>query len=243
MEKFSQDFKIRYSELDCNLTLKPSSLVQLLQDIASVDAENKGFGYSFVSSKNLGWFLLKYHIEFKNYPKNIYDLTIKTESRGYNKLFAFRDFEILSNDEFLGSVASTWGLIDLETKSMTNMIDAFSNNKAISLFEKREDDLKYGKIAPLQTATTEKEFQVRYDDLDVNKHTNNANYIAWALETLAFDFRSTKKPKTIDIVFKKEAKYGEIVLSQTELQENISIHVIKNKETNEELCLIQIIWE
>ena len=75
MEKHNQDFKIRYSELDCNMALKPSSLVQLLQDVASEDAENKGFGYSFVSSKNLGWFLLKYHIEFENYPKNIYDLT------------------------------------------------------------------------------------------------------------------------------------------------------------------------
>lgn len=243
MEKYSEDFKIRYSELDCNLVLKPSSLVQLLQDIASQDAENKGFGYSFLKKRNLGWFLLKYHLEFNNYPKGIYDLTLKTESRGYSKLFAFRDFEIYSKDELLGNATTTWGLIDLETKSMTSMIETFKDNKEITLFEKREDDLKYNKIPQLQNIDFEKEFSVRFDDLDVNRHVNNSNYITWAFEALNFDFRNSKKPKTLDIVFKKEAKFKDVISSQVQIAENTTLHIIKNKQTDEELCLIQAIWE
>lgn len=243
MNKYSDNFKIRYSELDCNLLLKPSSLVQLLQDIASVDAENKDFGYSFLVKKNLGWFLLKYHLEFENYPKGIHNLTLKTESRGYNKLFAFRDFDILSNDKLLGRATTTWGLIDLNTKAMTNMIEVFNDNKNITSFEKRENDLKYNKIQSIQNVSLEKEFEVRFDDLDVNQHVNNSNYIGWALETLDFDFRNSKKPKIMDIAFKKETKYKDEILSQVEIIDNTSIHVIKNKNTNEELCLIEIVWE
>ena len=104
---FQNKYKIRYSELDCNLTLKPASLLQLLQDIASENAESLGFGYSFISKRNLAWFLLKLHIEFDKYPQG--DITIKTEPRGWNRLFAFRDFEIINDFDVLGNATTTWG--------------------------------------------------------------------------------------------------------------------------------------
>ena len=69
---YSSTYRIRYSEFDCNLLLKPSSLLQLLQDVASENAESLGFGYSFLVKKNLAWFLLKSHMEFENYPKEVY---------------------------------------------------------------------------------------------------------------------------------------------------------------------------
>ena len=240
---YENTYKIRYSELDCNLALKPSSLLQLLQDIASEDAQNKDFGYSFLASKNLGWFLLKYHIEFNDTPKGICDIKIQTESRGYNKLFAFRDFEVFSNNISIARATTTWGLIDLNTKSMGNIIDILSDNKNISHFEKRENDLKYNKITPTQEITNKKEFIVRFDDLDVNQHVNNSNYILWAFEALDFDFRKNKKLKTIDMLFKKEAKYNDAISSEVQIINNTTLHAIKNKETSEELCLIQTNWE
>ena len=123
------------------------------------------------------------------------------------------------------------------------MIETFKDNKEITLFEKRKDDLKYNKIPQLQNIDFEKEFSVRFDDLDVNRHVNNSNYITWAFETLNFDFRNSKKPKTLDIVFKKEAKFGDVISSQVQVIKNTTLHIIKNKQTNEELCLIQANWE
>lgn len=243
MPTFKSTYKIRYSELDCNLSLKPSSLLQLLQDIASEDAQNKDFGYSFLATKNLAWFLLKYHIEFNDIPKGICDIDIQTESRGYNKLFAFRDFEIFSNNISIARATTTWGLIDLNTKSIGNIVEILSDNKNISHFENREDDLKYNKIGSIQNLTNKKEFIVRYDDLDVNQHVNNSNYILWALEALDFDFRKNKNLKTLDIVFKKEAKYTDAISSEVQVVDNMTIHAIKNKETKEDLCLIQAIWK
>lgn len=240
---YENSYKIRYSELDCALKLKPSSLLQLLQDIASEDAQNKNFGYSYLISKNLGWFLLKYHIEFFDIPKGICDIKIQTESRGYNKFFAFRDFEIFHNDHSIARATTTWGLIDLNTKSIENIAEIFKNNNNISHFEKRENDLKYNKIAPIQKIENKKEFEVRFDDLDVNWHVNNSNYILWAFETLDFDFRKNKKLKTLDMIFKKEAKYDNVISCEVQIINDTTLHSIKNKETNEELCLIQAIWE
>lgn len=109
-------------------------------------------------------------------------------------------------------------------------------------FVKREDDLTFEKIKPLERVDAEKIFEIRFDDIDVNNHVNNANYIIWAFELLDFNFRSTKKLKTLDMVFKKEIKYGEKVLSQVEVQNDKTTHILKNAETGEDLCLISALW-
>lgn len=242
MALYEKNYKIRYSEFDCNLLIKPSSLLQLLQDIASNNAESLGFGYSFLVDKNLAWFLLKYHIEFDEYPKEVYDLKIKTEPRGWNKLFAFRDFELYEGNKILGKASTTWGLIDFATKNMVSPAEVFNNNPNFVQFQKREDDLKYNKIPAIEDFDAEKIFEIRFDDLDVNQHVNNSNYLIWAFETLDYDFRKTKKLKVLDMLFKKEIKYGGRVSSQVRIDENKTIHVLKNADTNEELCLVQAEW-
>ncbi|MBR4973473.1 MAG: hypothetical protein IKY45_03310 [Clostridia bacterium] len=216
--------------------------LQILQDIASQSAENLGFGYSFLVEKHLGWFLLKYHIEFSEYPENICDLTIKTEPRGWNRLFAYRDFEICKNEKTLGKATTTWGLVDIATKNMVQVGTVLGDNPNFIEYQKRDDDLKYNKIPALTNSSTEKVFEIRFDDLDVNQHVNNANYLIWGFETLDYEFRKTKKIKILDILFKKEIKYGNKVCSQVEIIDNKTIHSLRNQETGEELCQIFVEW-
>lgn len=239
---YENNYKIRYSEVDSNLRLKPSSLLQLLQDIASENAESLNFGYSFLVEKNLGWFLLKLHIEFNEYPENVENLVIKTEPRGYNRLFANRDFELWNENQLLARAASTWGMIDFETKSMVSIGDVLADNPMFTQYEKREDDLKYNKIQFTEKVDVEKVFEIRFDDIDVNQHVNNSNYLVWAFETLDYSFRKNNKLKTLDMMFKKEIKYGNKVLSQVEILDGKTIHLLKNAETDEELCLVQAEW-
>ncbi len=243
MELFEETVKIRYSEMDCDLVLKPSAMLQFLQDLASDNAEFLNFGYSYIIKNNLAWFLLKYRIEFEDYPEGIYDITIKTEPRGYNKIFAFRDFEILHHDKLIGRATSSWALVDLETKSMANVAEVLAENKYMVPHEKRENDLNFGKIKLPESFDTEKIFEIRFDDLDVNRHVNNANYIVWAFETLDFDFRRKHKLKTLDMMFKKEISYGSKVLSCAKISDKETVHVLKNAETGEELCLVNALWQ
>ena len=109
-------------------------------------------------------------------------------------------------------------------------------------YEKKEDDLSFEKIKPPTKIDAEKEFEVRYNDIDVNKHANNGNYIIWAFEPLSFEFKSTHKIKTLDMIYKKEIKLGEKLISQVEIKDDTTIHLLKNSETKEDLCLIQCRW-
>ena len=129
---YEERIKVKYSEMDYKLALKTSALLNFLQDMASRNAENLGFGYSYITPKNLAWFLLKYHMEFSEYPVGEYDLLLKTEPRGYNKLFAYRDFEIHNSSNCLAKVASVWSLVDITNGKLIPISTALANNAAIS---------------------------------------------------------------------------------------------------------------
>ena len=238
-----ETINIRYSDLDFDKSLKPFSLLNFFQDIASDNAEKLGFGYSFIYPKNLMWVLLKYRIEFNEYPADIQDLILRTQPRGCNKLFAYRNFELLSKDKTLARASSMWSLVDFDTMSIVNAENIISKNPYMNKFEAREDDLKYNKIPPLTEVMYSKEFEVRYNDIDVNRHANNGNYIVWALEPINMDFRKSHSLKNIDMVYKKEIKYGEHLISNVQISEdNKTVHVLKNKENGEDLCLICCEW-
>lgn len=240
---FEEQIKVKYSEMDYKLALKPSSLLNFLQDLASANAESLGFGYSYITPKNLGWFLLKYRMEFSDYPVSVYDLTLKTEPRGCQKLFAYRDFYICQGEKLLGKIASVWAVVDMTTKALVPVQPAL-NNDYMPLFQKRENDLTFKKLRSVEKIDIEKTFEVRYEDIDVNSHANNGNYIIWAFEPLSFNFRSSHKIKTLDIQFKKEVKYGTNVLSQIEfINDYTTLHYIKNAGTNEDLCIAEVLWE
>jgi len=239
---FEENLKIKYSEIDQNLALKPFTLLNFLQDIASKNAEDLGFGYSKMYPQNLAWFLIKYRMEFSDYPFDIADLKLVTMPRGYNKLFAYRDFEFWRENKCLGRVSSVWTIVDLTSHSMIQPAMVIKDNPRMVPFVKKEDDLIFSKIKTFETPQKEMKFEVRYNDIDVNGHANNGNYIIWALETLDFQYKNCHKIKTLDIIYKKEARHGEKIRSLLCTNNNITTHIIKNS-SNEDLCLIECTWD
>ncbi len=239
---YEEKIIVKYSETDQNLAMKPYALLNFLQDIASKNAEDLGFGYSYIKPKNYAWFLIKYRMEFEEYPFDIQELILKTEPRGYNKLFAYRDFELHRENKLLARMHSMWSLVDINTRTIAPIATVIPDNPNMIQFQKRDDDMSFAKISAVEKADIEKEFEVRYNDLDVNGHANNGNYIVWALEPLSFEFKNVHKIKTIDMIYKKEAKFGEKLISQIEYKtDNITAHRLKNAE-GDDLFLLQCQW-
>jgi medium-chain acyl-[acyl-carrier-protein] hydrolase len=239
---YEEKIVVKYSEVDQNLAMKPFALLNFLQDIASKNAEDLGFGYSFIHPRNYAWFLIKYRMEFEEYPFDVQELTLKTEPRGYNKLFAYRDFELHRGDKLLGRMHSMWSVVDINSRSIVPITAVFAENSKMAPFQKREDDLSFAKITTITNPTLKKEFEVRYNDLDVNGHANNGNYIVWAFEPLSFEFKSTHRIKTLDMIYKKEAKFGENLLSQVEFKdEKTTVHRLQNSG-GEDLFLLECSW-
>ncbi len=237
-----EDISIRYSEIDFDKKLKPSALLNFFQDIASDNAERLGFGFSAIYPQELMWFLLKYRIEFEQYPVDLQQVTLKTQPRGYQKLFAYRNFELSHKGKVLARASTMWSLVNFKTMSLVN-IEKVIHSPHMMKFEKTDEDLSYGKIPALERVDLKKEFEVRYNDIDVNQHANNGNYIIWALEPLTYDFKAQHQLKTIDMFFKKEIKFGEKLVSKVQmLDDKTTIHQLSHAQSGEDLCLLCCTW-
>lgn len=239
MEKL---YPVSISEIDRQYMVKPAVLFNFMQDLAAKSIDHYGHQYCWdeLYKKGLGWFLIRYRVEFDDYPVNVNGLKIQTESRGCNRMTAYRDFEVFdceSKNRYLRA-SSSWFIVDLENKSVVSIQQEYPD---FLKFEKREDDLQLRKLRSLESFDAQKMFHVRYDDLDINNHVNNTVYITWAMEVLDYEFRTSHKLKTLDIYFKHDVKYGEDIISQVRYDnENLATeHVIKNANTDEELCLLR----
>ena len=234
-------YPITMADYDSEYRLKPSSLLNLLQDMGARNISNTPFGNKELNAQNLGWFLVRYRIEFDKYPQNMTEIKFYTENRGTQRQSAYRDFEAYSTEGKRLMRASTyWLMVDLNDKSLVNIEEKFPD---IKKYEKRDDDLILARLKPLKEWDYEKTFHIRYSDLDMNGHVNNIVYMSWAVEALDLDFLKKYSPKNIDIYFKHEVKYGEDVLSQVKITDNITEHAIRNSKTSEDLCLIKIEWQ
>jgi len=236
-------YEINFNEKNLKNALKETIFFRFLQDIATQNADENGFGYNWIVSDNLGWFLLKYRIEFSKYPQNMDYIEIDTMARGVNRLFAMREFLIYSpENEQIGKIMSSWALMDMVNKTMVNPAKIKPD---FNKYEQISGDLQFNKIETPEKFDYETKFIVRFDDIDVNNHANNTNYIAWGLDALPNDFRMKHCIRNIDMQFKKEIKLGETLISKAfiDTQANRTVHYLFNSANEDILCCIGIDWD
>lgn len=91
---------ISISETDCNHKIKTSVLFNFMQDLAAKSIDTYGHQYSCdgLAKNGLGWFIIRYRVEFDEYPKDVKEIKLQTESRGCQRMTSFRDFEIFDNE-------------------------------------------------------------------------------------------------------------------------------------------------
>ncbi len=82
---------------------------------------------------------------------------------------------------------------------------------------------------PIERIDSEKNFQVRNSDLDMNHHVNNTKYLEWMIETIPENMN--KKISEVDIIFLREGLYQDKIRSIAELnEEHTSHHQLINQD-------------
>ncbi|MBU1100214.1 MAG: hypothetical protein KKA84_07395 [Bacteroidetes bacterium] len=167
---------------DSNLRI--NNLLLLFQEAAYLSAENLGFGYSSLKSKNMTWVLSGLKIVLKKYPKWTDKITLSTWPSGYNRLHGFRDYAVESMDgDRLINATSEWLAIDVESRRPINI-----NDFEIELpdYGVRALDEKLSRLNPKRFGEGQKIYEVKvpYSAIDENGHVNNAEYLKWSLDGL-----------------------------------------------------------
>ena len=236
---------IRAFDVDENNRLKVSAIFDYFQDAAANHAENLKVGYTDLIPKGLFWVLSWAKFEFIDYPKFMDEINIQTWGKKQYKLYSMRDFLMLDkNDDVLCKATTAWLLLDaksLRPKIMPQLFpDVVINEEKSSL-----DDLpeKFPEFPQTEKIYTK---EIKYSDIDLNKHANNAKYLELLLDCYDETFHREHKIKALTVFFISESKYGDLIeVFKSSNSENEKVHFIeaKNRKTDKSVFNVMVKWQ
>jgi len=239
----NDDYYIHSYEVDLTTRLRFSSLNRYMQESAWKNAEQLGFGFDSLINKNLAWVLTRMVISIDHLPGWNESINIATWPSGKDSIFAFRDFQFFDKDQKeLGRAATSWCIIDLQTRKPVFIRSAFENDLAelnSRMFAERPE-----KIESLKEINSEWRTIVGYQDLDVNGHVTNSRYIDWVFESLDLQFLKGHKVRNLEINFLAEALYKNEVVVKTESRSDTEYrHSIIQLSDSLEICRAKTVWK
>lgn len=241
LRKFKKEYVVKSYEADAHGFLRIIALMNILQDAADGSAIELGFGFEKCWQKGVSWVGSNYLIEINRLPKIHEKFVVETWPAEAKLWGAIRDFVVYDEaGAVLMKASSQWVLVDIIKKRPVPLVKYFSEYKAI---EERAINIEFARTGSFENPQSEQVFKVRFDDIDINNHVNNAVYPLWASESVDKDWRENHTPKRIEIWFKKEALYGQSVNVLTRFENNTSFHSVMDEKKENELARCNIEWK
>ena len=238
-------YLVSFYEVDAKNRVFLPSLWKYLQETALNHAQHIGIGYSDLARNDYFWVLSRLAIEMKEYPGWGDKIRVKTWLLESSRLFAFRDFSIVKEDgRVIGGAKSAWVVLGLKNRKHQR-IEPFLK-ELTPLTDQHGAETKLDKLPAPGAFNAETFFTVRYGDLDMHQHVNNARYIEWILDSYSLEMNQTHQITTFEINFLAESICGDELSSQTEQQKDsipIFLHKIVRKEDGKELCRARVRWK
>ena len=241
MEKYVKNYEITSYECDRFGRLRLRTLFNYFQDLADGHANEMGVGYHTCVQKGIGWIGGAYHVQINRLPKWEDKVTLHTWPSGTTAVTGIRDFRMLDDKGVtIVNATSQWVLVD--TQKM-RPISVAKNLGQYTLVAERALESTFAALPEVERVDTEKFIPVRNDDIDINKHVNNAVYPTLALDGLSDEFLHTHEMYELQILFKKPAVLSDIIHLKTQIDGYTTIHQLFNETDEIEFARIKIDWK
>ena len=209
---------------------------------ATAHAEERGFGYNVMTSRNLAWVLSRIDIQIDEYPRMSESIAVQTWIEDVNRLFTSRCFAVLDREgREIVHARSIWAAIDLQTRKPSDLMKL--NNLEQFISDKKCWIEKSGKLPHAEEAPAVL-YQVKYSDLDVNKHLNSIKYMEHLLDLFDIEKYKKQKIRRFEIIYLAEGKYGMQLSLHLKKEENTERYIAAIcDETGKAICRAAVIWE
>lgn len=209
---------------------------------ATKHADERGFGYSEMTSQQRVWVLSRLAIELFEYPKNDTTFYIKTWIVSVNRLFTERHFAFEDKDgNKLGYGRSLWASIDLKSRKPTNLLEL----EGLSDYINAENEAAIESLTKIPILKDNYElaaqFTVKYSDVDINRHLNSMKYIEHFVDVFGIEMFKEREIRRIDINYISEGKYG-TQLDIIKKEEGDHVFILEMREGDTNVCSSRIIW-
>ncbi|MBE5769260.1 MAG: hypothetical protein E7333_06715 [Clostridiales bacterium] len=201
---YTETFRITSTMTDLSNQWKPSSILEKMQDVATMHADILNVGRSDLIQKNIVWVLTRVEVEIDRYPNCNDTVSLQTFPMAHRRwffprYFIFRDAE---GKEF-GRASTLWVLLDFTTRQLTKLEDmpAMPDNSDMTAPMGFPAPVARLAVEPVSSLLTP-----QYSDVDVNLHVNNTKYLDWCCNALGIETMKTHCMSHFMLNYDKEVR-------------------------------------
>lgn len=239
-----KEYQIHYYEIDYKKRCLITSLLNYLQDLAILQSDQLGAGIDYLTEHKMAWVLYRWDVKINKYPMYREKIKIRTYAYSFVKFYAYRKFEVTDESgEIIGSADTVWLLVNTENKKPIKINEHMYQAYGVAIDE--NTPLEFEDLEEMSETEIENEYEVRYSDIDTNRHVNNVKYVDWAIETVPLNTVKDHSLIRLKAIYKREATYGKMVKVYTQTSPKndgiICLHRIVDSEGTD-LCFLETTW-
>jgi acyl-ACP thioesterase len=219
---YTAAFTVRTADASPHGLATPAAWAAYLQEAAGAHAERLGFGRAAMLAEGRAWVLATLRLTVERPARWQETVRVETWPSGIERLFATREFVLTNADGVrLGAATSAWALLDLASRRPVRprgrLLDLQPPARPAPLahaFDPLDPPAEADEDAA-DAGSTDR-LRVRYGDLDLNAHVNNARFVAWAAEQTPADVLAAHRLAALAIQFRAELTLGDAVRARTQ---------------------------
>ncbi len=228
-KEYTHKYFLTAGECNAEKEMSVSLLAQRVIEVATEHANILGVGYADLVKKNHGWVLSRLTIEMSRFPALNEEYSLTTWIEGFNRLYSERNMEVKAGDgTTIGYIRSIWVAIDFDTRKPVDLSTISWLAETIS--DRPCPIEKQGRMRPLDETDTTIEYRFRYCDIDFNRHVNSVKYIDAILNCWDLDFHDTNSIARFEIMYQREAHFGDTVHIDIRHSEDVADAEISDKD-------------
>ena len=228
---YRENFKLAGNALDRFNRLKPSALLDMMQQVATNQCVGLQLDWDTMASKGLLWAVSRTHVQILGHAAPGTTITVETWP-GITSRVAYPRSTVAYDEkglELFRSI-SMWVLMDTQTRAM--ILPGKSGVTVQGLLTGTELAAP-GSLVPHEMEHLIKR-RVCYTDLDRNGHMNNTKYLEWMADLLPSSFHRENTARDFTVCYHSEGREGDELHMNWQLNEDGLMQVESWRESTED---------
>ena len=195
---------------DLKNQLKLSYLLKEVQQISTEQLDRLGITYRRLFEENKVFVLARLGLEIFRMPGDGEEMILRTSPQGTRGAQFLREILIeTAAGERLANVQTSWLLVDPADRRIHRPNQFGYTLPTIPEELRMQEDYSARRIQPKGEEIGHLVKEVRYSDMDVNRHLNNTVYADLVTDVLPLELMGSRTIRQFVINYQKEARQGE----------------------------------
>ena len=191
----TDEYIVKNRDVGFNSLFKPSAILELFEDLVSVNSKDIGIDIETVRSYGIKWIITKIIVKMEKTPRLGEKLVVSTWPKKPGAIKCLRYFTAKScGGESLIDISSVWCVLGIDDDKILRASEV--KMPADAVFSEEEAEVSgIPRPAPALDGKLLFDYEFSYGDIDINRHVNNIAYLRLAEN--AFSFKELEKKRIV----------------------------------------------